>query len=519
MLGYRIEVQLSPGVWTDITQDLVPDDGLSAGRGIRGNRPTDCVASSGELSFTLDNTAQNSGGAPGFYSVGHPDVRAGWTFGIPVRLVFELAGDESVRWTGKITDILPEPGLARGLRARVTAKDVMNELAENDVRSVPPQIGVTEVEALDATLDSLPVEAQPVARAFDAAVATFPYALDNIGSGVRALGVVQDLMVSAQGFLYPLGDGTLRYENRTSRQVRVTRFAFDDDSIDGLQVPSGLEAVYNRVRLVAHPKAVDAAAVVLWHHEGVVTVAPGETQELWGTYRNPDNDQQTIGGFDFVTPVVAGVDYVGNAAADGSGANLTSSLTVTASPFATSVKVVIQNTGGSVVYLPAGTLQLRGKGVYDRSPVTREAYTPQSYGNRPITIGLPYRDDDAQVQADADWLEANYRSLPHQLQLLEFVAIPGDSELEQTACALDVGDVITISETVTGIDAVSVFINAIDWTLEPSGMLRVSLLLAPRIVQDEFFADVVEVSDALTYDAAAPESRVGFATVGFSEVA
>ena len=81
----RMEVQLTASTWTDLGTDvLVP---ITARYGIDGNGPADSIASSGELAFDLDNSAQNSGATLGYYSPIHASVRSGWTFGIQIRCV------------------------------------------------------------------------------------------------------------------------------------------------------------------------------------------------------------------------------------------------------------------------------------------------------------------------------------------------------------------------------------------------------------------------------------------------
>lgn len=513
MLTYRYDAKLL-GVWTSLALDLVREDGASAGRGIRGNRPTDILASTGEGIFALNNTNQNEGETEGWYTLDHPDVRAGWDFGTEIRFVLILNGVDHVRWTGRLADVLPDPFVS-GLRAHVIVKDIIDAIGSQDVRSVPPQHDKTEVELLDAAFDSLPAEAQPSARDFDAAVSSFTYAFHDLGSGQNALGVLHKVLQSAQGLGWPLADGSFHYENKTSRVLRPSQFHFED-LIQNIDVPSSMEGVFNLFRLTTHPKNDPDDLIVIWMHDGVLTLEPGDSQEIWATYRNPANDEQLIGAF-YIEPLDDAVDYVGTENEDGSGADLTADLDITMSGFASTAKLVIENTGASTVYLPAGSLQIRGKAIYDRSPITREGYTARTYPPRQMPIDLPYRDDDAEVKADADYLSANYSDRKGQATNLEFIAQMSD-EFEELACTLDIGDAITVTEAKSGLNAKGFFIQAIDWIAEASGLVRVILGLAPRIVEDAATDDTVYVHDRLYALIAAPESRVGFARVGYSEV-
>lgn len=513
MLTYRYDAKLD-GVWTSLESDMVREDGASAGRGIRGNRPTDIVASIGEAIFALDNTDQNEGETEGWYTLDHPDARAFWDFGTPIRFVLVWNGVDYVRWTGVLSNVLPDPFVS-GLRAHVVVTDIVDAISSQEVRSVPPQHDKTEVELLDAAFDSLTAEAQPVSRDFDAAVSQFTYAFHDLGSGRNALGVVQDILQSAQGYGWPNADGSWHYENKTSRVLRPSQFHFTD-LIENIEVPSSMENVFNLFRLTTHPKNDPDDLIVIWRNDGLLTLEPGDSQEIWATYRNPDNDEQLIGAF-YVEPLDPGVDFEGNAVADGSGADLTTDLDITMSGFASTAKLIIENTGASTVYLPAGTLQIRGKAIYDRSPITREGYTAKSFAPRVLPIDLPYRDDDAQVKADADYLSANYSDRKGQATNLEFIANMSD-EFEELACTLEIGDAITVTEAKSGLNEKGFFVQAIDWIADASGLLRVILGLAPRIVEEEATDDTVYVHDRLYAVIAAPESRIGFMRIGFSEV-
>ena len=81
-----VEVELD-GVdagWTDISDDVLPP--VHGTYGILGNGPTDRVAGTGTMTFTLNNSVSNSGGLAGYYSPGHTNCLSGFEAGIGVRL-------------------------------------------------------------------------------------------------------------------------------------------------------------------------------------------------------------------------------------------------------------------------------------------------------------------------------------------------------------------------------------------------------------------------------------------------
>ena len=74
----KVEMKLAgvDGVYTDVSADVLSD--LTATYGISGGGPTDRVASTGSMQFQLNNSASNSAGLVGYYSLGHANARSGF---------------------------------------------------------------------------------------------------------------------------------------------------------------------------------------------------------------------------------------------------------------------------------------------------------------------------------------------------------------------------------------------------------------------------------------------------------
>jgi hypothetical protein len=346
----------------------------------------------------------------------------------------------------------------------------------------------TDAELVNVILNGLPIDAQPPARVIDEGVDIIPYAFDDLGDGVKAATLIKDVASSSLGLVFVRGDGTFVYRSRRTRTTGSGVFAFDN-TMHGLSVPSTLDTVYNRVRVTIHPKTLDPAfTTVLYSLTGAAqAIGAGETVELWGNYRHPDDPQTPIGGIVNAQPV-ATTDFLGNALADGTGANMTSALTVTASAFASTVKFVVKNTGTTPLFLTK--LQIRGKGVYDDGPQTYEAKSTQPYGDRPLALDMPYQDNPYVGQGAATYLEAQYRSPAGQLESIEFIANTSEDFLLQ-ALLREPGDLVTISETVTGVTEVDAVIQSVEfditspshivcrWGLAPSTPYRAWLLGTP----------------------------------------
>lgn len=478
-VSFAIAVQLTVGVWTDITADVVarPDSPVQAARGITSNGATDRVAQSGTLEFALRNDAHNSGMTRGWYSPNHASVRAGWTFGIPVRLQATYSAVTYTLWRGKLYEIKPDAGLYQTQLVHCVATDCMNDIASADAREVAAQVNQTEVQLLTTLLASLPAQSQPVATAFDAALDVYPYAFDTIGPGTPALGLIQDIAMSGLGYVYPKGDGTLRYENRHARALASSSFTVSDGTVMDVSVPTSLSKVWNRVRLTYHQKTIDAAATtVLFSATSIPLLAPGQVLTLWGSYVVQSNTLKLIGGTSQVVPIVATTDYLANAAQDGSGTDLTANVSVSTSAFASTVKFTITNNGTTPAYVTQ--LQVRGKGIYDNAPATAESYATQAYADRPLDVDLPYQNDGGVAQDLADYLRAQYQLLINQVDEVTIYGHCSPTLMVQ-ALAREIGDLVTVSETMTGLASTVVAIQGITYVCASGQFLAVHWRTAP----------------------------------------
>lgn len=178
---WRVEMQFSVGVWTDVRLDIVAAESIRWQRGAQANGPRDRIAQPGLFEFSLRNDPGNSGAKQGYYSPGHTNCRSGFTEGIPVRIIGTYNAVDYPLWRGRLRSILPDPGIYRSQRTHCTAQDGISDLTDTDVRAIAPQVNKTETQLLAAVLAALPTEVQPPATNFDSGLDVVPYAFDNIG--------------------------------------------------------------------------------------------------------------------------------------------------------------------------------------------------------------------------------------------------------------------------------------------------------------------------------------------------
>lgn len=526
-----LTVLVSPGVWHDLTADLIRDP-IRWSRGIFGSGPLDRIARPGALSFTLDNTELNDAGTEGFYSPGHDDCLAGWRHGAVVRLHLSDGTNSRYVFRGRLKSILPDPGVV-GLRAVMcVANDWMAEFADADAANLALRIDVRSDELIQDLIDA--VDTPPANVDLDVGEDVYPFAFDDLGESPTCTQVAQDVTQSELGLLFLRGDEThgetFRFVNRESRALELSAATFVATDLhpnpDTFRVPSSLAHVFNEIEALTVPRRVGAGLEVLVTLDSPIEVAAGDTERIFLDYRDPENEAEYVGGNDVEQPL-ATTDWTANDAEDGSGADVTADFGVVAEPFGSRVMLELTNNGAVTGYVrgPGGAdgLQVRGIALRRYRPVSSLGTNSTSIalvGRRvlPTSILMPYQADRAVGKAAVDYLAFVHGGLenpPERIQL----ATDAYDELQAHGILRDIGDVITVSEGLTAVDAESVFIQGLEQELQLDGRLYTWYTLAPRFVGDETHDDTVAVHDRFYEVSAAPESRVDFAVVGFSEVA
>lgn len=480
--------------WTDVSEDVVlASPGLSLEYGTAGVKPLDRLANAGSLEFALRNDPGNSAGIRGYYSPLHANCRPGFTFDIPVRVQMTFAAVTYTKFWGRVAVIDPTPGVHSSQTTVCLAHDYMFLLNDTDVRSVTAQLGQTDVDLIRSVFDAMPVDMQPIALDLDPNVDTFTYAFDDLRGGRKASTILSKILFSSWGRGFVSGAGTFAYRNRDASTNPAILATLDDD-MNGLQSPSDRSNVFDIVRVITHPKSIDAAAtsILFSHPLQPFVAANGGTMEIWPEegYRNPNNDAMTIGGTDMVTPV-SGTDFIANTAADGSGTNRTASVTVTASFFASTVKLTLTNNHATDgVYFT--TLQVRGKGIYDLAPVTSEALGDPA--TRPITVDLPYQDDENVGQEIADFILNEREAITDPVESVSFNPHRSDAMMT-LALAGEPGEVMVVTETQTGLDEAQAAIRSIHLGLKAGLILTATFGLTPIVVGYEWILDHAEFSE------------------------
>lgn len=487
----RVDVQFTAGVWTNVTADTVAHEGMRFRRGMSAGGPRDRLATTGTLELVLQNDASCSGGVQGYYSPGHTNCRSGWTFGVPIRVVGTYSSTDYPLWRGRVRTIDPTPGRYGRQRVSVTAQDCMGDLAECQVREVTPQVDKTEVELLQAIVAAMPAALQPPATSYDAALDAYPFALDDFADGGSAMAMMAAVADSAVGYIWASADGTLKYTNRQTWATATPSTILTESLIyRELEVPTSRENVYNRIRVTAHPRAVDAENnTILWSADSIIVVAPGQTVTVWASYTDPGNPERLVGATAIQETPTPYLDWAANVDPTGLSTDATGSVTVSVTGFASTAKIEITNGAAVSVYLvdSAGVpfLQVKGRGVYDYAPITAESYTASTYADRTLAIDLPYQDDGNIAQGVADFLKLLWAITTRKAKRVRIN--PQESNtLMLAALQREIGDQITLSETMTGLSSVDCSIVGVEFEVAQPAWLTCRWVLAPTFAQNFF---------------------------------
>lgn len=439
--AYKLELELSAGVWTDVWADVLGSETLHWARGIMGAKPTDRTAGTGKLEFSLRNGTNSSGGLLGYYTVGHANCRTGFRVGIGVRLKLEYGGTWRTEFTGRLKTATPVPGSYDKRTVSCVALDWMAEAAIAKLRLLAVSASVRSDVVISNCLANM--TRQPTATSLDAGIETFAYAPDLAADErTSVLSVLNSVAMSEFGYLYVKGDGTLEFQNRHHR-VKDTTIKATITNPRSPQVEHDQDSVANIIKATTNPREVGVVNEILATLRGTLEISAGATETVELRYGDPSNRDVRISGLDIVTPV-AGTDFtfdIGNG-----------NLGIVITKGGNSAKLALTNNGGTL-----GTvtfLQVRGKAIRTYDPVTRvaeDATSKDDYGDRVLELPLTYQ-SSARVGQDFADITLAKTKLP--TTVLKSIQVFGDNSDAEMLAALDVdlGDKVRVEEPVSAID-------------------------------------------------------------------
>jgi hypothetical protein len=234
--------------------------------------------------------------------------------------------------------------------------------------------------------------------------------------------------------------------------------------------------VLNSLVVTYHPKIVDTGmTTLLYDQTNNIFIGAGLSKTLLGPYRDPLTGDP-IGGTD-IQALVSGVNYLANTLEDGTGTNITADLVIVMTSGASGAQFVVTNNNASGGFLTL--LQVYGNGIYDtgtRQATARDASSITTYGEHVATVDMVYQESDDVAQGAADYLLAKYKTTFAQVSTITVLGT--SAALLAQILTRDISDRLTITETVTGVNA-AFFINQVHLRVLPTRYVQVTYTLAP----------------------------------------
>jgi len=458
-----IEAEFSAAVWTDITADIVSVGSVLWRRGIWGNGPLDRIAVTGELTFILNNSANNSGSKLGYYSPEHANARSGFEIGLPIRVKCVYDATTYYKFYGLMNSSTPDVGEYEKRYVTVTVLDYMNIMANYKLQQLPVQADKRPDEVLATVINALPIA--PLADDYDVDPDTYTRALHTErDESTTARAVAQKLAVSSYSYIFTVGDSTggetLRYQDRHSRITDTTIALTLTNTMTNMSVTRDVSKIYNTVKTTTFPVEVNVDAT-LYTSQREIAVQPGSTTTFTANYTDENGAGRRLTGSENWTTLVGDTHYRASSLEGGSGNNLTDDCSIIMDWGSNSAVVEITNNSALVMYVNLFFLVGDALLLYD--PVIYETTDSASqllHGDRVLDYQMPYHDDYNTGVDFGNHLLARHKNPIDEVTEVEYIANTSDTFMT-AAMEIEIGERIKLIETVTGMSR-EYFINGIE---------------------------------------------------------
>lgn len=316
--------------------------------------------------------------------------------------------DQTVPQFVGITNKVPEIE-KRGARAKFRAEDFVGYLENNYVDDSSMFTGLRTDEVLENILTGLGYATSQYE--LDYGIQVIPFGLFEVGT--KWIDIVNQLVQSENGHLYQDETGRIRFENRQH---------WDSTPHNSVQ------------RVIATSQVLDAKTPNDSHLINVVEVKskprakqPNQLVFTQSSYKEigANSDLEIFVNFDDPMLSIDNPVYVANTLSDGTGTDVTSSVTLKSfSKFAKACKIVLSNTTSSIVYVTAMTLYGRP------AKVSTEIYTRvqddssvTAYEQRPFKIENDYIQSESWANSFGQMILNDYSDIEN-VQEITIRALP-----------------------------------------------------------------------------------------------
>lgn len=468
--------QLNTNAWTDISADVADRD-VSWTRGIRGASVLDRTASTGTLTFYLDNSDRCSGGVAGYYSPRNTNVRDGWEEQVKVRVGLSDSsydsGSVGYKFYGWVNKIEPTSGKFNSKEVRVTVQDYISILNSFDqVKTVAMLTDETSDAAYDAIVAA--ITKQPEGTNFSAGVDTLPYILHRSGEkSSSAFEEINRIATSVLDYVFISGGGVLTSQNRHDRIKKTTQFTISDtdEYMIDVKYDQDAERGLDKVITATYPVDPGTSDEIVYELKTPIRLNPGDTYTQVCEYQDPNTSRPC--GLTSPVTFVAGTHYKFGSAGDMASQNLNANLDITTNFYSGCVVVEMTNIGTRLGFVNA--LVVEGRVIRFNDAVKSE-YVLSLGGNRTIEVSMPYQDSEIFAENVRKMVSRVYGG-SERVNSVTYNA--NEATPFSNYMGTDIGDKIAVTETMTGLSGYTGYINGESVVYKPGGRLDITYLLAP----------------------------------------
>ena len=291
-------------------------------------------------------------------------------------------------------------------------------------------------------------------------------------------------------------NGYFNFEDRHHRSTSThqTSQGTFDNTMTNISYSLNPRNIYNIIKATVTPFELQAEAE-LWRLQETPSILAGESLIWWG--------EASVFVDAWTTPVST-TDYTANSASNGSGTDMTADINLTATKFAKTIKLELENNGS----IPAYITLLKARGTYynDQTKVTRKAEDSTSqtdYQKRTLDIGGKYMSDADQAQDLVDYAIGKYKNPRAELSM---AIMNQDSATLTQMLSREISDRITIVNTELGVNG-DYFIDYLEHDISMSGLLHTATYRLADCINEDFWC--------LDFSALASSSAEGQTKLGY----
>lgn len=221
---------------------------------------------------------------------------------------------------------------------------------------------------------------------------------------------IRQICEAEEGNFFQDEYGIIRFENRRKYNLSPYNSAvwtFNDNDILEWEQDNSVEIINKCIVKGSPRKAGDNTEI--WRDGIVEGLEKGETKEIWATFENPCISLDDL---------VAGTDYTANTVSDGSGSDVSSSVTVSLDAFTDTAKLTIVNNSGSTCFITL--LRIMGTPAVITSQVLQiyeDTDSVTKYNKRLLEIENDFIDNDSFAYYLARAIVTKYKSPLRQIRI------------------------------------------------------------------------------------------------------